>query len=182
MKKRGVRIGLSTALVVVVLAAVVAVAADAGSQGDPLVTLSYLRDVFTKQVMDQTEVKLRERDLRLTTELEQKIAQAEQELQAHGGGSSSGTVGGAVMTFVPVDLSAGQTLWGSTGCEVMLRSGKAVCAANKGTPGLVDTTDGSSLGEGGSLKADHLYMMTTDRGVTAKGNVTLLVRGGYTIK
>lgn len=180
MKKRGVRIGLSTALVVMVLAAVVAVAADAGSQGDPLVTLSYLRDVFTGQIMEKTDAKLRERNQSLTAELEKKIAG--QQPQGQQGGSSSGTSASAAVTFVPVQLSAGQTLWGSVGCEVMLRSGKAACAADKSAAALVDSTDGSSVGSGGSLKTDHLYMMTADRGITAKDSVTLLVRGGYTIK
>ena len=73
-------------------------------------------------------------------------------------------------------------LTGGIGCEVMLRIGSASCVASA-APGLIDETAGTTLNGGGSLAANHLYMMTIeDRGVQANSDtVKLLVRGSYTL-
>ncbi|MBD5148816.1 MAG: hypothetical protein HDT18_00215, partial [Oscillibacter sp.] len=82
--------------------------------------------------------------------------------------------------YTAVTLSAGQTLHGEAGCEVLLRSGTARCAASS-APGLVDTTSGSAISSGAQLQANHLYLMTDSRAVTASDSAVLLVRGGYAI-
>ena len=80
-----------------------------------------------------------------------------------------------------VNLTAGQQLIGSEGCEFLLRSGSALCVSDS-SPGLVDMTAGGTLSSGGSLIQNHLYLGTIDgRGVKATSAVTLLVRGSYTI-
>ncbi len=157
------------ALTAAVSLTVYAAAAEPGSERDPLVTLSYLNDTYLTQVLSQVDAKLAQRNAALTAQL---------------GGVSGGTAvpaeGGA--SFVVVTLSQGQTLWGSVGCEVMLRVGAAKCVAAS-SPGLVDETSGGTLAGGGSLSQNHLYMMTVeDRGVAAAAaTVKLLVRGGYTV-
>ena len=50
-QKRRLRTAACVLLAGTVLAAFVALAADAGSQGDPLVTLSYLNDTFLGQIL-----------------------------------------------------------------------------------------------------------------------------------
>ena len=84
--------------------------------------------------------------------------------------------------FVLVTMSRGQTLMGDVGTEVLLRVGTASCKASS-APGLIDTTDASTLNHGASLVKNHLYMMTIeDRGVTATAaTVKVLVRGSYTL-
>ena len=58
-------------------------------------------------------------------------------------------------------LSAGQVLYGSAGCEVMLRGGSAACVSpDKSTPGLVDVTGGGAINDGAALQTNHLYAMT----------------------
>ena len=57
MKKRSLRAALCVMLVGTVLAAFVAVAAEVGSQGDPLVTLSYLNDTFLGQILTKVDEK-----------------------------------------------------------------------------------------------------------------------------
>lgn len=138
----------------------VAYAANAGGADDPLVTRSYLEGPFLKQVQSLVDRAVDERK----TELEQALGQ--------GGGN----------VFTVVTLSQGQTLVGDVGCEVMLRVGSATC----GTPdsvGLIDTTSGTNLGNGGALVTNHLYMVTiSTRSVTAtSGTVKVLARGPYTI-
>ena len=128
----------------------------AGSQSDPLVTLSYLTGTFTGQVMERVDQLIAQRDG-----------------QPGGGQALSGL-------YTAVTLSAGQTLRGEAGCEVLLRSGGASCAAS-GAPGLVDTTSGNTISGGAQLQANHLYLMTDSRAVTASDRAVLLVRGGYAI-
>ena len=143
----------------------VAYAANAGSANDPLVTKSYLDGPFLKQVqalVDQTV------DAR-KAELEQAA------------GQNNGTAVGNV--FKVVTLSQGQTLVGDVGCEVMLRIGTAACGSSDSV-GLIDTTTGANLGNGGTLVTNHLYMVTiSTRSVTAtSGTVKVLARGPYTIR
>lgn len=180
MKKRKLRTALCVMLVGTVLAAFVAIAAEAGSQGDPLVTLSYLNDTFLGQLLGKVDSKIGEQNQTIRQELEQRIDQAEQEIL--GQVTGTGTVSGTAASYREVTLSDGQTLYGSAGCEVMLRSGSASCVSEgKSTPGLVDVSGGGTINHGSALKENHLYTMTADRGVKASGTVTLLVRGSYTI-
>lgn len=137
-----------------------ALAAEAGSSGDPLVTLSYLNDTFFSQIMQRVDQKI-----------------AERTGQALPGGSAS-----SAASFVVVTLSGGQTLTGGIGCEVMLRVGTAVCVAPS-DPGLIDETTAATLADGGALVQNHLYMMTIEgRGVRATAGTTkVLARGSYTV-
>ena len=178
MRKSKLRTALCALLAGTVLTAFAALAADAGGRDDPLVTLSYLTGAFTDQVLEKVDKALEERGSALRRELEQEIAQAEQALRDQLGGGAPSPGGGAA--YAAVTLSEGQTLQGSAGCEVILRSGSAVCAAS-GSPGLVDATSGGSLSNGGSLQQNHLYLMPDAQGVRASGAVTLLVRGSYSI-
>ncbi len=139
-------------------------ASEAGSAGDPLVTLSYLNDTFLNEIMQRVD---------------QKIAgytgQAPSQDTTVDGSSSAAS-------FTVVTLSDGQVLTGDVGCEVMLRIGNAACIAS-GEPGLVDETTAGTLSNGGALLENHLYMMTIEgRGVQATAATTkLMVRGSYTI-
>lgn len=137
----------------------VSLAAEAGSAGDPLVTLSYLNDTFFNSIMQRVD---------------QKIAERTGQAVPSGGGSGA--------SFVVVTLSEGQTLTGSIGCEVMLRVGGAVCVSPS-DPGLIDETAGTTLANGGALVQNHLYMMTIEgRGVRASAGTTkVMARGGYTV-
>lgn len=138
-------------------------AAEAGSSGDPLVTLSYLNGTFMDSVMQRVEQKI-----------------AERTGQAYEPASPSGSDSAA--SFTVVTLSEGQVLTGDVGCEVMLRIGTASCVSSS-TPGLIDETTAAVLNNGGALVTNHLYMMTIEgRGVQAgSGTTKLMVRGGYAL-
>ena len=158
------KIALAAACVCFVVTVAYAANANAGSQGDPLVTKSYLDGPFMQQV--QTLVK-------------ETVDARKAELEK-AAGQNSGTADGNV--FSVVTLSQGQTLVGDVGCEVMLRIGTAVCGSSDSV-GLIDTTTGANLGNGGALVTNHLYMVTiSTRSVTAtSGTVKVLARGPYTI-
>lgn len=143
----------------------VSLAAEAGSSGDPLVTLSYLNETFMNTIMQKVD---------------QKIAARNSQIAQQTGGQTGGTSASAA--FIVVTLSSGQTLTGDVGCEVMLRIGTAVCVSPS-APGLIDETTAGTLNNAGALAQNHLYMMTIEgRGVKATAATTkLLVRGTYTV-
>ena len=154
-----------------------AFAANEGTASDPLVTLSYLQQTVTPGVLEQVDEKVEARAQQLKTALDQAIADYSGRMEQALAGAESG---GA--NFQVVTLSKGQTLHPQIGCEVMLRVGSASCVASS-SPGLIDSTDGTTLNDGGALKTNHLYLATIeDRGVLAgSATVKVLVRGGYTV-
>lgn len=176
-RRRTARAAACLLLVGTVLTAFVAIAADVGSQGDPLVTLSYLNDTFLGQVLSEVDQKLAQRDQDLTAQFERELLLREQS------GQTAGTGIGTAASFTAVELADGQTLTGEAGCQVLLRAGAALCVSpGRSTPGLVDLTDGGTVNDGGALVQNHLYLMTDSRGVTASGGpVTLLVLGEYVL-
>lgn len=149
----------------------------AGGSDDPLVSLSYLNKVFAPAVYDKVDAAVKENNAALKAELDKAIAAWDGRLQ---GGQTGGPADTA--SFRVVTLSQGQTLTGQVGCEVMLRIGTAVCVSSE-APGLIDTTGGSILNNGGALAVNHLYMVTIPtRGVRAtSGVVKVLARGSYTV-
>lgn len=153
-----------------------------GSEGDPLVTVSYLNDTFMQQLLSRVDEKLVTRDKELSDKLDAQIQQGIRELpQQSGDGGNDAAEQGS--DFIVVTLSQGQTLYGDIGCEAMLRVGAASCVTPS-TPGLIDETDATVLSGGEKLVQNHLYMMTIDgRGIRADAaTVKLLVRGGYSVQ
>ena len=140
-----------------------AVLAAGGDESDPLVTLSYLTQTVTPNILKQAQL---------------NPAIADYKMAVEGGGASGGTSA----SYSVVTLTSGQTLALGVGCEVMLRVGTATLAANT-DPGLIDVSTGGTLNNGGALTANHLYMATiADRTVQATAaTVKLLVRGEYTV-
>ena len=143
-----------------------AVAADPGSSKDPLVTLSYLEDVFFDSIMEKVDERIEGRNEQIAKEIS----------------GTSGETAANAQTFTVVTLTEGQILTGDIGCEVMLRVGSATvsCGTN---PALIDISTGGTLNKGVSLEKNHLYMATIpDRVLTpTAATVKVLVRGGYTV-
>lgn len=148
------------------LSLTVTAAAGVGTDDDPLVTLSYLKETFMDDIMKKVDEKIAGRNKQIAQQL--------------GGQVSSGE--NVASTFTVVTLSNGQVLTGDIGCEVLLRVGTAVCVSPS-SPGLIDQSSASVLNNNGALVQNHLYMMTIEgRGVKATAGMTkLMVRGGYTI-
>ena len=175
---------LSGGLVTAALIGVAVAAGQQGTQADPLVTLSYLQQQALPQLLADVDEKVAARQDELEDKLsavaDGYVAEVEAALSGSGGAGTGGQTGSAV--YQVVELSAGQTLTASAACEVLLRSGAAACVSDT-SPGLVDMTDGSTLPNGGALKANHLYLATLEgRGISASTAVTLMVRGTYTIR
>jgi hypothetical protein len=161
---------LARVLVVLVLSGLlsmtVTVASGVGTDDDPLVTLSYLKETFTKDILKQVDEKIAARNKQIAQQVGDQTGSGEQ----------------VASEFTVVTLSNGQTLIGDIGCEVLLRVGTAACVSPS-APGLIDESNAAVLNNGGALSQNHLYMMTIEgRGVKATANTTkLMVRGSYTI-
>ena len=149
--------------------------AASGSQTDPLVSLSYLTDIFKPQIMN--EVKQVEQEL--TQEFESRIALLESQLQSNQGSSPSAPDSADV--FSVVTLSKGQALTCSVGTEIMLRIGTATGSGS--APALVNYTKGETLSSGSSLTVNNMYLITIEgNGIKATADlVRVLVRGNYKI-
>lgn len=155
----------------------VALAAAQGTQSDPLVTLSYLNDKATPSILSQVDIKISQREAELKKSLQQVADGYVEEVKNAGGGGS-----GTSAVYQVVTLHQGQKLLAGTACEMLLRSGSAVCVSDS-APGLVDMTAGGTLAPGGALAANHLYLATIEgRGIKASSAVTLMVRGNYSIQ
>ena len=154
--------------------------ATQGTQTDPLVTMSYLSDVAGPAILKDVDAKLAAREQSYVDKLDALVRQYEQEMDDKLAGAT-GTGDFSSAAFTVVTVKSGQTLTGSTGCEFLLRSGTATCVAAS-APGLIDSTDGSTLASGGAVQPNHLYLSTADgRGLKATADATVLVRGTYSI-
>ena len=167
---------LAAVLVCALLAAGITALAAGGSD-DPLISLGYLNKVFTPAVYEKVDKAVKDNEAALKSDLNKAIDEWDKQLQG-----SAPSQSGDSASFKVVTLSKGQTLTGQVGCEIMLRIGTAVCVSDS-APGLIDTTSGSTLDNGGALQSNHLYMVTIEtRGVKATADVVkVLARGSYTV-
>lgn len=161
MKNKKLLLVLIGVLVLATGIGVGAYAASAfGTQSDPLVAKSYLDDVLTPKLQSEFE-----------SQLDNEVQQLEQQING-----VTSTLSG---NYQVVTLSSGQTLQGSIGCEIVLRSGSA---AVSGSTGLSDLTAGNVVASGNAVTANHLSVVVgANEGVKASGAVTLLVKGVFQI-
>jgi len=176
MKKKIIIGFVVLAAVVLVSGASILAFASPGSQSDPFVTLSYLTNVFSPQIL--SEVKTIEREM--TEKFNARITELEKQLQSSQGGTGQITQVDAD-AFHVVTLSRGQSLVCSVGAEVMLRIGTANGIGSE--TALVNYTSGAVLTSGNALTTNHMYLVTIEgNGVRATADtVRVLVRGNYKI-
>lgn len=182
-----------------------AIAAEFGSQDDPLVTLSYITDVLSPDTLlkvdeaisskaQQFETSLNTKLSDFSTEMDGKITQFESRYAALAGDEAFiNSVADAVIAkmgdgqtaaqseWKVLKIAGGKTLTAKVGTEILLRIGSATCVSS-GTPGLINTTTGTDLANGGKLAANNLYLVTVEgRGIKASGDATILIKGDYTV-
>ena len=170
--KKSVRVVLIAAAILLVLAVAVFAAGEAavpGSEGDPLVTLSYINEVFTGYVKELFHRELTETAETVTASLEDRIAALEEasELTSMG------------RTFEPVLLTDGETLVCKQGAEVLLRSGGAALTSGE----IADTGGAAAPLTGEALAENRMYLVTgAEASLRASGKTELLVRGAYELR
>ena len=187
---------------VMMIAGLGAIAAEYGSQSDPLVTLSYIEQVLlpkTQKEVDKTvsnamedfEDELSDSDKSIQSYIDKKLrsfasgdvddelidAIAAAVLEQSGDRIAAGEASWSV-----VQVPAGCTVVCEVGVQAILRVGQATCMA-AGSPGLIDLSNGEVLANGGALAANHLYTASVQgRGIYTAQGCTLLIAGSYTIQ
>ncbi len=115
--------------------------AAGGDASDPLVSLSYLTDAFTKKVDAKVNEKLNDSDAALL--------------------ESAGEEGGLSASFwAERRLKEGDILAAPTGTSVLLLAGRAQVSFAAGA--VVDVTTGTTVPSGTALSANHRYMAAED--------------------
>ena len=157
---------LAVTLAVGVIASVGStVAAVYDSAEDPVISLSYLYDVFKVELLDEVKALIgNSSDERTVT-----VTRPE---------ASSGA------TYEVVELTRGDCLYAEGACDLMLRSGTAVCIAPDVSQGIADYTSAYEIYNGDSLTKNHMCLIPRGdgRGVCATSDsVYIMVRGEYSI-
>ena len=135
------------------------VLADPGTDGDPLISLSYVNDVLIPKIEQHIENKI-----------------AEKHSESTEPGASTGN------TFVVVEAKEGDEIICMAGTELILRMGKAeIIATEKG--GLADTTAGFDLANGTEMPSNHLLIVPVadGRGIKAQTDIIVMIKGDYTV-
>lgn len=154
---------LAAALAVTLLLAVTALAA--GTEQDPLVTLSYLTGTYRTNLLSEVNTAIAAKEKQLSAEFASQVASLD--------GASSGQTGSAAATeYRTVELQAGKSATVEAGGEVLVLSGTLRTPA----VGLTDVTDGTAVGINGTLTANHLYVASVTSTVQAASAARLLVK------
>lgn len=168
-----------------ILAAVLAVAGALGitvaaaydSSEDPLITWSYLRDIFKPEILDAVDKRFEEYDI----VLEEKANENDLPIYDDEPVVSSPAVSS---TYEVVELKNGDALYAVSACDIMLRSGTALAIAPDEKQGIADYTSGDEIYNGMGLAKNHMCLIPRGdgRGVQAiSESVYIMVRGDYTI-
>lgn len=165
MKNKTKKIGLAFGVVVLLVGARVSFS-EPGSESDPLVTLSYV---------------------------DTKITQLQYYIDSKLTGNNQGP--DKESSWEVVEVSAGKSIIGKAGTEMILRSGRAKSISNisivseNGTEyivdnGLTDVTNGKDLTKGMDISTDHLLIVPRDdgRGVQCTADSFFLIKGNYRIE
>lgn len=162
--------------VVLISLAVTVWAVSYDSAGDPLVSLSYITDIFKPQI--DKSISSAEAGLRAEIDaLNRKI----EEMSAGGGDSEKEKEDGYEVLF----LSKGEKILAETQCEFILRVGSADVVSPYENQGIADLTEGTDLAGGTSIVKNHLLLVP--RGGDGRGVVVtsdsayIMVRGEYSI-
>lgn len=162
-RKRKIAMICTIAIVIAAMAGIGAYSATLlGTQDDPLITLSYLEEILRPELVKQAQ----ETAEKKADELKDSFAESL---------SKAGKL--TAETYTEVGLVSGQLLTGDVGCEIILREGTATA-----TGSLVDTSGGVAAGSGSGISENHLYLVAASgQGVSASSDVTLLVRGSFSV-
>lgn len=163
---RFVRGTLITLAISAIACATALAASNYGTKDDPLITKSYVDQVFKPALIQEVKTEVDATAVDLQKQIDDAV-------------SKSAAVN--VENFTKVTLGSGQTLSCHSGTEFILRDGSARCAAPSSV-GLMDVTYGTGIDDGDSLEENHLYMVSeSNDGLTARSSITVLVRGAYTL-
>jgi hypothetical protein len=182
----------SLLLVVLLLTGYLAVAAEYGSQNDPLVTLSYIEELLPelqKTIDNAVNEKTAEFDSTLDKKIEEAMNSIDAKIAQFETGSAADVTDDAFVQAVADAVTAKIGSAGGSGDGTAasgapelfkverFKSGQTVIGdvgteilwrlgnatvVSSGSPGLIDVSAGSDLPKGGQLQQNHLYIVTVE--------------------
>lgn len=157
---------------------VTVLAASYDSSEDPIISLSYLTDVFRPAIVK---------------DYEEKIAALEAKVDALSGGSYTPptteptpgtTVSATAATYEVIEMKYGDCLFAEGPIDILLRSGAAICIAPNASQGISDYTEGKEIYNGENLTINHMCLIPRGdgRGIMATAQtVYIMVKGEYSL-
>lgn len=180
---------------VLMVAGLGVIAAEYGSQSDPLITLSYIEEVLLPDTKEDVDEQIQEaladyEDLLgdQTKDVEKYI---DKQLRSFAAGDVDDALIAEIATAIVqqmdaslpanapwavVDVPAGYTVACEAGVQVILRAGQASCDG-----ALVDLSNGETL-TSGNLAANHLYTADAQGRTLISQGCILLIAGSYTVR
>ena len=163
-------------LVSVTLVGAFSVSATGGEQVDPLITLSYLTQVVKPELLGKVDEKVQANEQALLGKVDTAIADYTKKMEEALGGT-----GGDGAVYKEVTLAKDELLCPGAGVEILVRTGTAKVLSGS-VPVLHNITSGATVGIGGSIQANYLYVVPLEGAViAAMTDCTMLVRGEYVV-
>ena len=173
------------------------IAAEYGSQSDPLITLSYIEEVLLpkskKDVDDMVADALEDYEDTLADQTKDVEKYIDKKLRSFASGDVDDALVEEIAAVIAeqinvqtptnapwavVELPVGYTVVCETGVQVILRTGQVNCNGS-----LVDLSNGEVLASGGALASNHLYAVEGQgRSLFTTQGCTVLISGGYTLQ
>lgn len=150
--KRKWKIGIAAACAAVVLTAAGAAAA-AGSESDPLITLSYLKSIFTPQVQTMVDEALESGTAQNKSDLDTAIQEWNEKVGQAVQDALNAQTKEEPASFAAASMAEERSISVEAGCEIIVCSGAPVCSTD-----LIDQTEGILVQAGETLELNHLYL------------------------
>lgn len=178
MKK--IKIFILASVIMITLAVTIwAVAFDSSS--DPLVSLSYITDIFKPQI----EKSISSSEASLKAEIEALNKKIDSLMQTSQPTSASAQTPDEEDGYEVLFVSKGEKILAETQCEIILRVGAVSVVSAYENQGVADLTGGKDLSGGTDVEKNHLLLVP--RGGDGRGVVVtsdsayIMVRGEYSI-
>lgn len=165
----------------------ITVAAAYDSSEDPLISLSYLKNIFKPEILEEVDERIDKRlgscEIEEDTDSETEEPE-ETETEEVYTPSGEETTAASSATYEVVELKNGDAIYAVTACDIMLRSGTAICIAPDANQGIADYTSAEEIYNGMSFTKNHMCLIPRGdgRGLLATSeSVFVMIRGDYTI-
>jgi|GEM_PF-864191 len=149
-----------------------------GSEGDPLVTVSWVEDR-----LERLSRALREEQAEFLNEVRRQLEEGDWEPPAEPPPEEREPEAVPDLAYRIVEVPRGRKLYTGAGTEFILRNGRASSMEGPGG-GIADVTAGRDLTEGVSISRNHLLLSAREdgRGAVTETDTIFLVRGDYQVE
>lgn len=195
MKNKRIIILIPFAFMFLVVGAVLSVRSETPLQGnDPVVSKSYVDEVFTKDIKKEAENILKNSGVLLGSQVDKYIEDTKEKYNSYLLSddfikrivSSVSDEAQEILShntpFRAVKVAKGKIVIFDIGSELILRSGNAECYSAS-APGLICETAGNTLENGKALIKNTLYIATLEnRGIKANSECVVMIKGDYSLE